>query len=749
MNTPDRKKHKLRDTLLPLLLCLCFIASSLLFLVQMILKSQEQNIEYLYNAANQKKISIVKQIEGDLQTLKGLAIVLGGMEDISTEVLVPLLRDINEENAFIQMGFVELSGEGWLVDLDGVVHQVNLGDKEFFKDAAEGECAISDILMDELTENKYVNYYGVNISNRSGETIGILCAVHSADVLRKIIDAPVLSGQGYSNIVDGSGTFILRSISDSREQIAPEDREQVAASVIKGGTASFTMPDQDGRKQAAVLLPLLEDRWYLLSTVPEDVLRARYIETAGGIMAIILVACSLFTLFFVRQRRMSFRTQKMLMELAYRDSLTGLRNYDGFKLDAGPILAREKLTDYVLWYGDLKKFKFINDMLGYEEGDKVLKLISAYLSRRESKDSIVCRISADNFAGIGRCEGQKSLMREIRSIQEYLKEQGVESLAFIELSVGFYRLCPGDEQVPVDVLVNYANMAHKIAKERPGSACALFDSQIRRRQIEDSVMEAEAEQAILDGEFKVYMQPKVNIQNNNCLSGAEALVRWHSPTKGLIPPGRFIPLFENSDRIVMLDRYMFQQTCSWYQNYLERGGRPLSIAVNVSKVGLLKKDFIEYYASVKARYQIPDGHLELEFTESVLLNDMDMFAEIVNRLKGCGFICSLDDFGSGYSSLNLLKDLPIDVLKLDIMFFHKSRNQGRERIVISNFIHMARELKIKTIAEGVETVDSVEFLKECGCDVVQGFAFFRPMPLEEFDQLIELQGTDPAVPEDV
>ena len=154
------------------------------------------------------------------------------------------------------------------------------------------------------------------------------------------------------------------------------------------------------------------------------------------------------------------------------------------------------------------------------------------------------------------------------------------------------------------------------------------------------------------------MQPKVNIQNNNCLSGAEALVRWLSPSRGLVPPDRFISLFEKSGRIVMLDRYMFEQVCRWYRGYLDKGGHPISIAVNVSKVGLLQKDFIQYYSETKKRFGIPDRCLELEFTEGVLLNDTDMFSDIVRQLQYNGFTCSLDDFGSGYSSLNLLKNLP-------------------------------------------------------------------------------------------
>lgn len=740
MTTPDGKKLGIWDTVIPALLCICFIASSMLFLVQMISKSQEENIDYLYNAANQEKISILKQVEGDIQTLEGLAIVLGGMEDISQQRLMPLLQEINNKNAFIRMGFAELDGDAWLVDINGEVYQRNLKDMEFFREAVEGRSYISDIYPDDMGDDHYINYYGVGIKDSEGRVMGVLCAVHSADVLRRILDDPVLNGQGFSNIVSKSGNLILRSMNAVQADMLPENKELVRNAVEQGGSASFTMTDRNGRRQMAVVIPLLENRWYLHSMVPRDVLRAKYIETAIGIMAIIIVACLMFALFITRQRITSARAQRMLMDLAYRDALTGLRNYDGFKLDAKPLLARADLSSYMLWYGDLKKFKFINDILGYEEGDKILTLISQYLHQLESRDSIVCRISADNFAGIGRYGGREQMMAVVTGLQEYLKEAGAEGQAFIELSVGVYRFQPGDENVSIDVLVNYANMAHKTAKERPGSDYALYNSDIKKRQIEDSILEAESGKAMEDGEFKVYMQPKVNIQSDNLLSGAEVLVRWLSPERGLIPPDRFISLFEKNGRIVVLDRYMFRQTCRWFRRYLDEGGRPLSIAVNVSKVGLLQKDFIEYYSKVKAEYGIPDRYLELEFTEGVMLNDTDMFSDIVRELQANGFICSLDDFGSGYSSLNLLKNLPIDVLKLDIMFFHKSRDLKRERIVISNFIHMARELHIKTIAEGVETVDSVEFLKNCGCDVVQGYVFSKPMPLEEFEALVKKLG---------
>ena len=204
----------------------------------------------------------------------------------------------------------------------------------------------------------------------------------------------------------------------------------------------------------------------------------------------------------------------------------------------------------------------------------------------------------------------------------------------------------------------------------------------------------------------------------------------------MIPPDQFIPLFEHNGMITQLDRLMFEKACAWLHAYLKEGRPPINLAVNVSRLDLFQDDFLDWYTAVKQRYAIPDGLLELEFTESVMLKDDQIFLHVVEELRRRGFICSLDDFGSGYSSLNILKNLPIQVLKLDILFFRQSVDIGRERIIIRNILTMAHELQMKTIAEGVETAEQVEFLKAAGCDIVQGYVYFKPMPLASFDQVL-------------
>ncbi|MBT9775642.1 EAL domain-containing protein [Clostridium sp. MCC353] len=731
---------------IPLILCLCFITSSVIFLLHMIKKNEKENLEYLYNAAGQNRTTIWKQIQGDYETLAALAVSLGDSGVTDAERILHILKKINKDNSFIQMGFADTEGNLTLVDMEGEVFHADLRGKEFFENALNGAPSISEAIDGQVGSDNYVNYYGIQMRNLEEEIIGVLIAVHDSSIYRRIIDAPLLNNQGYSCILNEEGDIVLcpeflisgvgegENLKDILRQISEEFSESVASIILSGGTGEFFFNDRAGKKQA-VLTPLIDGQWYLLSAVPVNALRARYVETAVGMIVIISAACCLFVLFGLQQRYMMVKNQKVLLNLAYDDQLTGLRNFDGFKLDAAAVLKKYDVSDLLIWYADLKRFKFINDMLGYEEGDRILKRIAHYFSSVQSECFITGRISADNFVGICRDKGDHYIERGMGLILEYLKQGGDEGQPFIEASVGIYRLKAGDEKVSIDVLTNYANMAKKEAKKLAGSNCFYYNEEVRKRALEDSALEAEGKNALQTGEFKVYMQPKINIQNGNRLAGAEALVRWQNARRGMIPPDRFISLFEKSEMIIHLDRYMFEQTCKWLKRYLDQGGSRINIAVNVSKVGLLQADFIEYYSNIKNKYGIPDGCMELEFTESVLSTDTDVFENVVLNLQKNGFICSLDDFGSGYSSLNLLKNLPINVLKLDIMFFRQTKDIHRERVVISNFIHMARELGIKTIAEGVEQTDSVEFLREAGCDIIQGYVFAKPMPVEEFERL--------------
>lgn len=232
----------------------------------------------------------------------------------------------------------------------------------------------------------------------------------------------------------------------------------------------------------------------------------------------------------------------------------------------------------------------------------------------------------------------------------------------------------------------------------------------------------------------MYFQPKVELKEKK-IRNAEALVRWKNSLGKLIPPGLFIPILEKDLLISVLDQYVFEKTCQWLKKQMKECKRILPVSVNVSKMQFYSLDFIEVYSKLKKKYGVPNNIVIIEFTESAIFNDIKRVKEIIDELHINGFLCSIDDFGNGYSSLNALKDMKVDSLKIDSLFFNESENKRREEIIIKGIITLAKELNMKTVAEGIEKQEQVDFLREAGCDLIQGYIFYRPMPIEDFEKL--------------
>ncbi len=745
---PDNENKQYRKTyFMVIAICLCFLIGSFLFVFAMMRQNERANLQTLSDAAGQMRINLQKQIQADFQTLNGIAVCLGESGIPSDQELADMLQEINANNTFARMGLASPDGKADMLDIDGSVYAgMDLSGEVFFQQALEGKNVLSGTVPDSFSDST-VFYYTVPIRT-GGRLIGILCAIHSSALFQSILNAPVLHGEGGSLIVDGEGKLVLGSdsfpgipgqtvLKDLLGSFTKEEETTISELLQSEQGGQFTY-QKERKRQVAVLEPLDVNGWFVITSLSQADVRQSFVKTLLGMTIIIVTASGIFLLLLYRQSRMMTKNRDSLFRLAYRDPLTGCRNFTRFSLDA-EILLKEAEQKYAIWYCDFKKFKYFNDLFGYHTGDLILRRFAGLLEQEEGKKDLFCRVAADNFVGIRSYEKKEELKswfcRLLQSL--YTEESNTANRLHIELSMGCY--CPEEEQegtLSLNDMVNRANMAQKSVKHLPGSQCAFFTNEIRERILLESEMEAMGKHALEHGEFVLYFQPKIDIQKGNRLAGAEVLVRWEHPERGLISPGVFVPLFEKSGFIVPLDRYVFEQTCKWLRNYLEQGDAPINISVNVSRLGLFQDDFVEFYSLIKRKYRIPDQVLELEFTESVVLEDVALFQKIVRRLQANGFVCSLDDFGSGYSSLNMLKNLPIDVLKLDILFLARDAETRRERIVISHILAMARELRIKTIAEGVETMEQVKFLCGAGCDVVQGFVCSKPISRTSFERLL-------------
>ncbi len=705
---------KQKNMLIPVLLCLTFTISCLLFLIYMMEKNEQEKITYFYNAAKQNKSTIKSRLEDELEILSGLSVSfgLGGIHSI--DGINSIIDKINEGNPSMKIGFIDNNSQN--------------------------------------SEDRFQNYCKVAVRDDTDHAIGMIYIKNSGEILNNIVGTMALAGEGLLVIFDKQGKEIavssqaFYSIAD-----APKIRTQIQQVIKANKQTSFTIRAKDKEKQNVVVMPLGVNDWYLLNVFPQPNFYNRYLEMTIGVGVMILLSCGLFLSFFYRQFLIISKNQKTLVKLAYGDSVTGTRNYSSFKHEMEKKLRKEKAETYAVWYCDIKKFKFMNEILGYEEGDRVLISLANLFRDYGGPDTLYCRISADNFAGLYKYKTREEMEEWFQKLVTLFQNHYLPYNKKIpmELSMGAYCIEETDvEELSIDQIVDKANIAQKNVKSLPGNPFGFYNKEIRNRVLFESELESEIDRALRNQEFKIFIQPKISIQEENRIVGGEALVRWENPRKGTIPPGQFIPILERAGKIVLLDRYMFEKSCQWLHDYLKAGRSPINIAVNVSKIGMLREDFVDFYGKIKNKYEIPDGLLELEFTETVLLNDDTMFNSLVTRLNEKGFVCSLDDFGSGYSSLNLLKNLKIDVLKLDIMFFRKSSDITRERIVISNIINMAKELKIKTIAEGVEYVETVDFLKAAGCDVIQGYVFAKAMPIKVFEQMLIEKENEHFIPVD-
>lgn len=432
--------------------------------------------------------------------------------------------------------------------------------------------------------------------------------------------------------------------------------------------------------------------------------------------------------------------ERQMRKIYYTDDLTNAYNKSAFEIKA-KYMIEQFHEDYAVLFFDIDGFKRINDTFGYQVGDELLKAIAERL-RYELDEVKECfaRTNADNFIVLIRRNEHN-----VNEIGDHIITWLQKTIAYVNpiyLTFGIYEL-PDLSQEELPVMIDKAMIAHKICKGRHDEHILYYnDTLIKQIKYENAI--TSAMQGALDKhEFQMYLQPKVNIQSDQII-GAEALVRWISPELGFMPPDSFIPLFEKNGFIAHLDFYMVRQVCKFLQASLKASPKhTYPISVNISRVTLLELDFLKNFLALVGEYDIPNSYIEVELTESAFNGLDDQAMEILKQLQEHGFLVSMDDFGSGYSSLNLLRTMPINVLKLDREFINEQQNTKEALGIVSCIIQMAHLMNLQVICEGIETKEQLSLLKEIGCDFGQGYYFAKPMPLDEFKkQWLEIDDTE-------
>ncbi|HBY2763551.1 bifunctional diguanylate cyclase/phosphodiesterase [Clostridioides difficile] len=428
-----------------------------------------------------------------------------------------------------------------------------------------------------------------------------------------------------------------------------------------------------------------------------------------------------------------YYNKKRFKRIFYTDNLTKIKNQVAFENRAIEILHNASNKEYVLLNIDIDNFKYINDTHGYEYGDKVLIIVATVLSKTFNIKETCARICSDNFVILAKY--RDSLLEDIREMltNAIISELDMNVTQTISYCIGAY-LVEIDNlgYKSINSMMDKANIAHKVSKTRGISSTVWYNENLLKQlQMENSIYNY-MYKAIENEEFHMYLQPKFQISSLNVVS-AEALVRWFSPELGFLSPDEFIPLFEKSGFIIELDFYMLKKACSFVKKtFMKKNQYTYPIAVNFSRVTIYQNSFYQRFLDTVKEYEIPFKYIEIEVTESAFNEISQPVISILEELKKLGFLISMDDFGSGYSSLSLLCSLSINGLKLDKSLLKETFNRKKVYSIIQCIIEMSHRIGMSVVCEGIETKKDLEFLNTVKCDVGQGFYFSKPIEEKEF-----------------
>lgn len=422
-------------------------------------------------------------------------------------------------------------------------------------------------------------------------------------------------------------------------------------------------------------------------------------------------------------------------EMEYRadyDSMTGLYNTEAFYRKAIEVLNQNEDSMFAVLSIDIEKFRIINDKFGIEIGNRCLSYMGKCVRELMPKNGIAKRYQGDTFTVLMEYFSEQDILNFINNLTGRMRDndslpQGV-SIVF-----GIYKIT--DKALPIRLMCDRARTVKRQAKGSIFTNYAVYDDVIRLKMREQAEIEEEMEMALHHREFSMYLQPQVRVEDGK-ICGAEALVRWEHPIKGVMMPSQFLPLFESNGFITRLDRFMWEEACR-YLSQLKKRGIDIPISVNVSRAHIGKSDLADALWELTKKYDIEPSKLELEITENLFVDDVDELFDQMTELKKRGFRIQMDDFGSGYSSLNMLRKAPVDTLKIDRFFLDEIMSTSRGKIIVEASVKMAKQLGLTVIAEGVETEEQLNFLKTSGCDIAQGFLFSRPVQINEFEKFME------------
>lgn len=721
----------------------------ILFVLQIRQTTADETDRYLSELSSSVVYSVDARLQANLDALESIALTYVEQKNNRQTIDMAYLQKKAEVHKFVNVFVMEKDGTA--IGSDGNNH--NFSGVEQIMDALDGNRVVmDDALVYGETKNGFA--YAVPIYEEEQIT-GALVACNSTEWIKSLLSQTYFDGNGFFHIINADGNFIVKSnnpyamlekknffrgleegghfnYSSSLEEL----KELVASNEM--GTVYFTM-NSDHIPKIGKVIPLSYSGFYLFLVVTEEAASRQFDTLLHKAVLNNVIIAMLFVGLVVILFVINNRNNKQLSTLAFVDPVTKGYSQIRFEEEAWKNIQAAGPGMYTFMSLNVANFKLINDTFGTHDGDLILKHIHDVCKSLLKQDELICRSFSDNFDLLLKTDSQDKMLEFLSNVTQEINAFNNHSIEkyYLLLTSGVYQIT--DPDLSIVHVRDRANVARKSGKIAIGNdlfVCVFYSELERQKQHRSKNLENKMNDALVNDRFVVYFQPKVRLKDKKIV-GAEALVRWDDPEWGLVPPNEFIPFFEQNHFIIQIDLYVFEQVCKYMRGWLDAGLNPVPISVNLSKVHLNEKDFLQKFINIRKKYGIPPQYLEMELTETILSENADLVINVVQQIHQLGLECSIDDFGSGYSSLNLLKDINADTLKLDKAFFSSPKaDVPRERVIIESVVNLAKKLSMKTVAEGVETLEQMEFLEEINCDMVQGYVISKPVDVSHFEKLL-------------
>lgn len=690
---------------------------------------------------------IQKQIDNDFQFLDSFASVLQ-MENITNNQEFPqVLEETNEQNDFITMMYFDLNERGVVANLNQEV-LVNKPLTDFQEeiqsvvyDTLANQRTVSDIFQSQLT-HEMIYAYGIPVYQNK-QIVGALIATQTVELLMDAGQGSgILGGDTYAYLVDESGQVLVNSQYDIFHQtsifqqpfLQKQDYQQMKEHLKDHQDITFSF-EYENAQYHALLKPIGLKDWNLLCV---NMLENSHLFADRNMRMVGLIFLSIILLvigLLIYGYRIILKNNRELQKVAYFDHLTGAYNFSYFMTLGERYFIDNKCCSVAVL--NIHQFKFFNEIFGHDLGDQLLCHEKKVIENNLHDGEFFCRDTADQFY-VFLCETEESvLLTRLNQMME-------EIIEYMDLLHSNYHLkihcgvAISSEELIVDNcfedLMVRVMFALAKSKETILSNIWFYDIELHKQEIMDNYIESHMEQALKDGEFQLYLQPKVDMETGQ-LQSSEALVRWITQDNQQLYPNQFIPIFEKSGFCMKLDMYMFEQACLQIRKWMDQGIEPIGISVNQSKLLFYESDYVERLNAIVQKYQVPAHLLTLEILEDLVINNVDEVNEKIEQLHQIGFKVSMDDFGSGYSSLNILGKIDIDELKIDRIFLQEilDGKNKKAQIILEEIIKLTKILSISTVVEGIETKEYHDFVKSLGCHYGQGYYYDRPISQQEFE----------------